>query len=234
MIVVDHTQTPTADRADLLLPAATFVESDGTLVNNEGRAQRFYKVLPPTGDVQESWRWLSDLMTSANPDRADQQRWQRFDDVVSALAAAMPVFAPVAMVAPSADFRIAGQKVARQAARFSGRTAMFADIDVSEPQPPADIDSPLTFSMEGYQKQPPSSLIPRFWAPGWNSVQALNKFQEEVGGPCAAATRDSVSSSRNRRAAVLSRTSIRFRPPSSRLPDAGCWCLCSTSSARRN
>ncbi len=31
--------------------------------------------------------------------------------------------------------------------------------------------------------QPPSSLIPRFWSPGWNSDQSLNKFQIEVGGP---------------------------------------------------
>jgi NADH-quinone oxidoreductase subunit G len=37
--------------------------------------------------------------------------------------------------------------------------------------------------MEGYPGQPPAALIPRFWAPGWNSVQALNKFQSEVGGP---------------------------------------------------
>jgi len=29
---------------------------------------------------------------------------------------------------------------------------------------------------------PPSSLIPRFWYPAWNSVQAVNKFQKEVGG----------------------------------------------------
>jgi NADH-quinone oxidoreductase subunit G len=25
-------------------------------------------------------------------------------------------------------------------------------------------------------------LIPRFWAPGWNSVQSLNKFQSDIGG----------------------------------------------------
>jgi NADH-quinone oxidoreductase subunit G len=37
--------------------------------------------------------------------------------------------------------------------------------------------------MEGYKGQPPSELIARFWTPGWNSVQALNKFQDEVGGP---------------------------------------------------
>jgi NADH-quinone oxidoreductase subunit G len=36
--------------------------------------------------------------------------------------------------------------------------------------------------MEGYQGEPPASLIPRYWNPGWNSVQSLNKFQIEVGG----------------------------------------------------
>ena len=36
--------------------------------------------------------------------------------------------------------------------------------------------------MEGYEGEPPPSLIPRFWAPGWNSIQSLNKFQSEVGG----------------------------------------------------
>ena len=37
--------------------------------------------------------------------------------------------------------------------------------------------------MEGYSGPPPSPLIREYWAPGWNSVQALNKFQQEVGGP---------------------------------------------------
>ena len=59
---------------------------------------------------------------------------------------------------------------------------MRANIDVSEPKPPDDPDSPLAFSMEGYKGRPPSALIPRYWSPGWNSVQSLNKFQEEVGG----------------------------------------------------
>src|SRR5512146_968263 len=36
--------------------------------------------------------------------------------------------------------------------------------------------------MEGYQGQPPPPLIPRFWAPGWNSVQSVNKFQQEIAG----------------------------------------------------
>jgi NADH-quinone oxidoreductase subunit G len=60
---------------------------------------------------------------------------------------------------------------------------MQANINVHEPKPPDDPDAPLNFSMEGYEGQPLPSLIPRYWAPGWNSVQALNKFQDEVGGP---------------------------------------------------
>lgn len=43
--------------------------------------------------------------------------------------------------------------------------------------------TPLSFSMEGYPGEPPPALLPRYWAPGWNSVQAINKFQIEVGGP---------------------------------------------------
>jgi NADH-quinone oxidoreductase subunit G len=60
---------------------------------------------------------------------------------------------------------------------------MLANISVHEPKSPGDVDSPLAFSMEGYQGEPPASLTPRFWAPGWNSIQSLNKFQEEIGGP---------------------------------------------------
>ena len=61
---------------------------------------------------------------------------------------------------------------------------MVADLSVHEPKPPEDRDSPLAFSMEGYRgPMTPSPLIPEFWAPGWNSIQALNKFQDEVGGP---------------------------------------------------
>src|SRR5207302_4946567 len=30
--------------------------------------------------------------------------------------------------------------------------------------------------------QPPSALIPFVWTPGWNSLQAVNKFQTEVAG----------------------------------------------------
>ena len=183
VVVIDHTDHPTAQRADLVLPAATFAEGSGTLVNSEGRAQRFYRVFEPHQEIQESWRWLRDLMTAAG--RSEGARWQVLDDVVAAMAAEIPVLKDLAAVAPPAGYRTTGGRIPRQSHRYSGRTAMHAGISVHEPKPPVDVDSPLSFSMEGHDSPPPPppALIPRFWAPGWNSVQSLNKFQGEIGGP---------------------------------------------------
>jgi NADH-quinone oxidoreductase subunit G len=181
VVLIDHIGHTTTQRADLVLPAATFAEGSGTLVNNEGRAQRFYRVFGPEADVQESWRWLRDLMTAAG--RPEAARWQVLDDVVAAMAAAMPRLGELVAVAPLAGFRATGGRIPRQSHRYSGRTAMHANLSVHEPKPPEDVDAPLAFSMEGHDGPPPPPLISRFWAPGWNSVQALNKFQSEIGGP---------------------------------------------------
>jgi len=174
VIVLEHLANATTAQADVVLPASTFAEASGTLVNNEGRAQRFYEVFLPAGEIQPSWRWLS--QTAGSP-------LQNLDELTRAMVKALPVFKPVAEIAPLANFRIAGQKIAREPHRYSGRTAMHANISVHEPKPPPDPDSPLAYTMEGFHGVPPSPLIPRFWQPGWNSVQAVNKFQEEVAGP---------------------------------------------------
>jgi NADH-quinone oxidoreductase subunit G len=181
VIVIDHLVNAMTPKAEVVLPAATFAEGDGTLVNNEGRAQRFYQVFTTEGEVRESWRWLRDLMIAAGREQA--AAWRNLDDIVAAMACELPVFEPVLKIAPPASFRVAGEKIPRQPYRYSGRTAMLANITVHEPKPPDDPDSSLAFSMEGYDGQPPSPLITRFWSPGWNSVQSLNKFQSEVGGP---------------------------------------------------
>jgi NADH-quinone oxidoreductase subunit G len=181
VIVLDHLINPTSSKGEITLPAGTFAESNGTLVNNEGRAQRFFQVFTPNHDIQESWKWIRDILTQSG--RAKAIEWKDLDTITAALAAALPVFKPIQDIAPNADFRISGQKVPRQPHRYSGRTAMLANISVHEPKPAEDSDTPLSFSMEGYHGQPPEPLIPRYWSPGWNSVQALNKFQQEVGGP---------------------------------------------------
>ena len=75
VIAIDHTMTETTAMADIVLPAAAFAEADGTLVNNEGRAQRFFRVFVPDRGIQESWQWLRDILTAAG--RPGVKEWVR-------------------------------------------------------------------------------------------------------------------------------------------------------------
>jgi NADH-quinone oxidoreductase subunit G len=179
VVVIDSIAQPMIERASVVLPAGSFAESDGTLVNNEGRAQRSFQVFPAAG-LRESWRWLQDSARAAGIDGLGAN----LDALTSACARAVPALAGIENAAPNAKFRIAGTRIARQPHRYSGRTAMDAHRDVHEPQPPADPDSPLAFSMEGNTGlvPVPAPLMPMVWYPSWNSPQAINKFQAEIGG----------------------------------------------------
>ncbi|WP_420064253.1 NADH-quinone oxidoreductase subunit NuoG [Pectobacterium colocasium] len=185
LIVVDHQRTRIMDKASMILSAASFAESDGTLINQEGRAQRFFQVYDPTyyNDkvvMLESWRWLHSLYITYNSRQVD---WTQLDNVIDACAAALPQLAAIKEAAPDASFRIRGQKLSRSPIRSSGRTAMRANISVHEPRQPVDKDTMFAFSMEGNNSPTANrQQIPFAWAPGWNSPQAWNKFQDEVGG----------------------------------------------------
>lgn len=181
VIVVDHTMTPTAMKADTVLPSATFAEGAGTLVNNIGRAQRFMEVLRPEGEITESWRWLRRINTAAGYSVVTQ--WLDLDSFLHELVREIPVFARIAGAAAPASFRVGGLKIPRQSHRYSGRTAMKANIAVSETGVVPDLDSPLSFSMEGFSRMTPAALMSSFWTPGWNSAQSITRFQEEVNGP---------------------------------------------------
>ena len=185
VIVIDHQRTATMDKAGLILSAASFAESDGTVVNQEGRAQRFFQVYDPayydtTVEMLESWRWLHSLHSTVESRHVD---WTQLDDVIDAAVQALPQLAAIKDAAPDASFRIRGQKLARSPHRYSGRTAMRANISVHEPRQPQDKDTMFAFSMEGNNSPlADRQQIPFAWAPGWNSPQAWNKFQAEVGG----------------------------------------------------
>ncbi|MGB2764858.1 MAG: molybdopterin-dependent oxidoreductase [Candidatus Aminicenantaceae bacterium] len=47
--------------ADAVLPATTFAETEGTFINEEGRVQRFKKVVEPVGDAKPDWWVISQL-----------------------------------------------------------------------------------------------------------------------------------------------------------------------------
>ncbi|MBD3225764.1 MAG: NADH-quinone oxidoreductase subunit NuoG [Caldithrix sp.] len=180
LIVLDYLHNKTTSKAEAVLPVSAFSETFGTLVNQEGRAQRFFEVHIPAEPVQAGWQWLKDLSTAAGKNAMSD--WQNFHDFTRHLSNAMPQFKDIEAISPPPGYRVADQRIPRQSHRYSGRTAMHAHHNVHEKKTPQDKDSAFAFSMEGYRGQPPPSMIPLFWSPGWNSAQSINKYQIEVGG----------------------------------------------------
>ncbi|HLS30625.1 MAG TPA: NADH-quinone oxidoreductase subunit NuoG [Flavobacteriaceae bacterium] len=173
-VVLESLHNATTREHDYVLPAGSFAESTGTVVSNEGRAQRFYQTFKPDNEMQSSWAWIAEI--------EEKGENYHFDDVVADLIEAYPDLKLVKETAPDADYRKGTQKIPRQSHRFSGRTAINTEKEVSEKKPPEDPDSPMSYTMEGFHGRTPSALTARNWAPRWNSVQAINKQQIEVGG----------------------------------------------------
>lgn len=60
-IVQDIFLNESARYADVVLPAASFAEKDGTFTNTERRVQRVRKVIQPVGDSKSDWWIVSEL-----------------------------------------------------------------------------------------------------------------------------------------------------------------------------
>ena len=181
VVVMDVVETATADYASLVLPVASYAESEGTLVSSEGRAQRFFPPMQCPDERAPSWQWLRRATELARTTGLSSLTY--VDDVLAAIAADIPALEGVGSAAPGASYRDrVGLKAARQPIRYSGRTAMYADKTMHEPKTRVDQDSSLNYSMEGDNQGLPSALRPFVWDPGWNSNQSLHKFQDEIGG----------------------------------------------------
>ncbi len=62
LVVQDIFFTETCELADVVLPAASFAEKDGTFTNTERRIQRVRKAIEPVGESKADWKILADLM----------------------------------------------------------------------------------------------------------------------------------------------------------------------------
>jgi len=63
LVVQDIFLTETARLANVVLPAVSFAEKDGTFTNTERRVQRVRKAIEPVGQARPDWEILADLAT---------------------------------------------------------------------------------------------------------------------------------------------------------------------------
>ena len=125
VVVLDYVENETTEKAVYLLPAGSFAESSGTFINNEGRAQRFYKVYHPENkSVKESWRWIGKIMKAA--DKTGGRKLENFGDFMELVTNEYPWLKDIEIITPPPGFTVAGEKIPREPHRYSGRTAMHA------------------------------------------------------------------------------------------------------------
>ena len=187
LIVLDHTESETIAHSDLAIPVATQVEATGLWVSATGRAARAYAVYRPEPWIPAAWQVLGELGSTKTESETEAETTP--DDLLFQLAQGVTLFQPVLNLAHAKEWKEAGQKIPRLSARASGRTALPVWKDIRQhPRPPQDTETPFSFSMEGYSRGISSDLIPRFWAPNWNSQEAINKYQTGSSGVCLIGT----------------------------------------------
>ena len=170
LMVLDLLGTATTAKASVVLPTTAFSEHEATYVNYEGRAQLSFQVHSNHGEAKPAWRWLND----------DQEC--DVETMVNRCSSEARGFDKLGQLLPDPAQFVAGMKIPRQSQRYSGRTAIKANLDVHEPKQPVDSESVMAFSMEGIPAQKDAAFMASAWAPRWNSNQSISKFQEEVNG----------------------------------------------------
>nr|MBP7686797.1 molybdopterin-dependent oxidoreductase [Thermoflexales bacterium] len=88
-IVQELFLTATAKQADVVLPALSWAERDGTLINAERRVQRFYKAIPPQAQARADWEVFSQVAERLG------LNWKYFtpETVMEEIAATVPAYA---------------------------------------------------------------------------------------------------------------------------------------------
>lgn len=83
LVVQDIFLSETARLADVVLPAASFAEKDGTFTNTERRVMRIRKALDPPGRAKADWEILCDLARKLGADWDYGSPSDIFDEIAS-------------------------------------------------------------------------------------------------------------------------------------------------------
>ncbi len=89
LVVQDIFLTQTAEYADVILPAASYAEKDGTFTNTERRVQRIRKAVKSPGLARGDWEILSELLTRLGL----AANYNNVEDVFKEMAALTPIYA---------------------------------------------------------------------------------------------------------------------------------------------
>ena len=152
MVVQDIFFSETAQLADVILPATSFAEKDGTFTNTERRIQRVRKAIEPVGDSKPDW-WITQQIALRL--QAKGFDYESPEDIMAEIAATVPTYAGVTYPRiertgiqwPCTDTEHKGTPFLHKE-RFSTESgkARFTPLGYREVTEAVNIDYPLTLT----------------------------------------------------------------------------------------
>jgi len=91
LVVQDIFMTETAEYADVVLPASTYAEKDGTFTNTERRVQRIRKAIKPVGGSKPDWIILQEIMTLLGY----PQNFSHPSEIMDEIASLAPIYSGI-------------------------------------------------------------------------------------------------------------------------------------------
>ncbi|MBI3920535.1 MAG: molybdopterin-dependent oxidoreductase [Armatimonadetes bacterium] len=89
LIFIGSNFSDTSEKANVILPSATYAEKSGTFANSEGRVQRIHEAVPPLGESLPEWQILNELARALGLD----WDYQGTEHIFAELAKDVPAFA---------------------------------------------------------------------------------------------------------------------------------------------
>ncbi len=83
LVVQDIFLTETAEFADVILPASSYLEKEGSYTNTDRRVQRGRKVLDPPGQARLDWQIIQDISNRIGLEMHYESTDEIFDELVS-------------------------------------------------------------------------------------------------------------------------------------------------------
>ncbi len=150
LVVQDIFPTPTSEFADVILPAASYAEKDGTFTSTERRVQRVRRAVEPIGRSRSDWEILCEVASRAG---YDGMRYDSPAQIMGEIAEVTPIYGGVSydrmdqagLQWPCPDAGHPGTPVLH-ADRFTRGLGMFSPAEFRPPHEVPDERYPFVLS----------------------------------------------------------------------------------------
>ena len=149
LVVQDIFPTPTSELADVVLPAASYAEKDGTFTSTERRVQRVRKAIEPVGQSRPDWAILCEVAARAG----FPMRYGSPGEIMDEIASVTPIYGGVSFERidqvglqwPCPDAGHPGTPVLH-AGKFSRGRGLFSPAEYRPPAELPDAEYPFVLS----------------------------------------------------------------------------------------